>query len=231
MTESVSAEIKQKKATEKRTMEEIQEREAKLLDENRRIQSGENIEDDFETYITLKVKKAQLTFTYSEHKKKMEEIANILVKTRKELDVLDFENPTFTDKYFEKYQNARKTAGLEDVNVSKENFLKYMVEDINLPEIEELYQKSLEEDKAKKTQEESDEVKTEEESIVVKTEEESDLVKTQEESDLVKTEEESDVVKTEEVKTEEESDLVKTEEESDVVKTEEESDLVKTEEE
>jgi DnaJ-class molecular chaperone len=33
-------------------MEEIQEREAKLLDENRRIQSGENIEDDFFPKVT-----------------------------------------------------------------------------------------------------------------------------------------------------------------------------------
>lgn len=139
MTESVSSEIKQKKATEKRAMEEIQEREAALLEENRKIQAGEDIEDVFDTYITLKVKKAQLTYTYTEHQKKMEEIRHILVTTKKNIEDLDATNPEFNERYFEKYRKARLSAGLEDVNKSEENFIKFMVEDVSLPEVDELY--------------------------------------------------------------------------------------------
>lgn len=143
MTESVSAEIKRKKFDEKRTMEEIQQRETELLEESRKIQAGEDVEDQFETYITLKVKKAQLVYTYVEHQKKMEEIRHILVKTRKELEELEALDPTYKDKYFDKYKNAREKAGIKlDDAQMQENFVKFMVEDYELPEIDDLYNKT-----------------------------------------------------------------------------------------
>jgi hypothetical protein len=134
-TESVSADIKNKKDSERKEIEEIKQREEALLSESKRAQ--ENIpEDPYETYITLKVKKAQLSWTYLEHKKKMEEVLHILIKTKKELEDLDQVDPTYKDRYFEKYKKARIDAGLkESAEELKNNFMIYMVEDADIPEL------------------------------------------------------------------------------------------------
>ena len=137
--ESTSAYIKSKKMEDKKEMEEMKNREADLLAESRRAQLGEEVDDPYETYITLKVKKAQLTWTYLEHTKKMEEIKNILVKTRKELEELDSEHPTFSESYFDKYKKAREQAGFQ-MDDMQDNFIKFMVEDVTIPEVEALYE-------------------------------------------------------------------------------------------
>lgn len=144
LTQSVSSDIKEKKLKEKNEIQEIKQREANLLEESRKAQAGEEVESDFDNYITLKVKKAQLSWTYLEHKKKMEEIQHILVKTRKEIEDLDKVDETFKDKYFDKYMEARKKAGLSDSQVqqTEENFVKFMVEDAVIPELDELYEKT-----------------------------------------------------------------------------------------
>jgi len=140
MTETISADVKAKKLEEKREIEEMQNREKALLDESKSIQDGTYKEDPFENYITLKVKKAQLTWTYVEHKNKMKEIENILAKTKKELEDLDLSDPTYKDKYFEKYKQARNIAGINDKPKDlQDNFIKYMVEDLEIPEVNKLY--------------------------------------------------------------------------------------------
>ncbi len=147
MTESMSAEIKEKKRAEKRAMDEIKEKEQELLKESRNNIKGDVEEDPYENYITLKVKKAQLTWTYLEHQKKMEEIKGILVKTRKNIEELDEEHSDFKDKYFEKYMEARRNAGLEGKHAesketSESNFIQFMVEDVDIPEIDALYEET-----------------------------------------------------------------------------------------
>jgi hypothetical protein len=142
MTESISSDVKAKKAQEKKTIEEIKEREQALLAENKKILNGEDTEDDFENYITLKVKKAQLTWTYVEHKKKMEEIQTILAKTKKNIEELEVGDSSFKDKYFDKYKKARTDAGIIDSESDlNDNFMKYMVEDLEIPEVDEVYNK------------------------------------------------------------------------------------------
>jgi hypothetical protein len=139
--DTVSHDVKMKRIEEKKTINEIKEREQKLISDSELAKNDKLIEDPFDVYITLKVKKAQLTWTYNEHQKKIDEIKKILVKTRRDIDKLDLENTCFKDEYFEKYTDARKSAGLKEDY--KESFIKYMVEDIEIPEVDELYEKML----------------------------------------------------------------------------------------
>lgn len=126
LAESVSANIKNKKNEERKIIKEIEEREENLLKESKETEA-----DPLDQYITLKVKKAQITWTYLETKKKLQEMRNIIVKTRAELEKMDKESSEYSEKYFKKYTNARKDAGLDNAK-HQENFMKFLVEDADL---------------------------------------------------------------------------------------------------
>ena len=88
-------------------------------------------DDPYELYTTLKVKKAQITWTYLETKKKLEEMKDIIIKTRNEIEELDKQNDDYKKKYFDKYMQARRESGLYDKQ-NEDNFIKFMVEDADL---------------------------------------------------------------------------------------------------
>ena len=128
MTESISTNIREKKNEEQRIASEIKEKEEQLLEEAKRTEA-----DPYEEYITMKVKKAQLSWTYLEHEKKMKEIKEIIIKTRKVIEELDTEHPDFKDSYYEKYMKARTEAGIKETDEEKEqSFMRYLVEDAEL---------------------------------------------------------------------------------------------------
>ncbi len=136
-TQAVSSNIKNKKAEEQKTVTDIKEREEALLAESK--QDPEDA-DPYDEYITLRVKKAQLSWTYLEHIKKMDEVRGIILETRKRIEELDEANAEFKDKYYDKYVKARKDAGIKDTEEDlNSNFMKYLVEDTNLPGIDETY--------------------------------------------------------------------------------------------
>ena len=127
-TQSISQNIKEKKIDEQKVISEIKERQEKLLEESKR----EEI-DTYEDYITQRVKLAQLSFTYLEHQKKMAEVKDIVIKTRKVVKELDEEFPSYKDTYYEKYMKAREDAGLKESKMDSEaNFIKFLVEDVDL---------------------------------------------------------------------------------------------------
>lgn len=126
--ESISTDLRTKKSDDEQAMKEIKEREKQLLEESKREEA-----DPYDNYITLRVKKAQLSWTYLEHQKKMAEVKEILIKTRKDIEDLDGEFPEFKDSYYEKYVQARKEAGLKESQEQLQtNFMKYLVEDADL---------------------------------------------------------------------------------------------------
>jgi hypothetical protein len=101
-------------------------------------QKEDKTEDPYETYTTLRVKKAQLAWTYLEHYNKMKEIKEIILKTRESINDMENESTEYKQKYFEKYMNARKEAGFKDSKEEFENsFMKFLVEDEILPGIDE----------------------------------------------------------------------------------------------
>ncbi len=137
--ESISENVKQKKNNEYQEINEIKKREAELVEQQTPARNNEEVEvDPYDEYITMKVKKAQLTWTYLEHINKMKEIKDIIINTREILDKHDVDHPDFKDKYFDKYMAARNEAGLNSSEEeNKNNFMKFMVEEVPLPGIDE----------------------------------------------------------------------------------------------
>lgn len=121
---TISDDIKTKRDKDKKEMEEIKEREKQLLEE-----SKQEHEDPFETYTTLQVKKAQLSWTYRETMKKLEQMKANILKAREEVLKYDEEHPEFKEQYLEKYKNARKEAGLPE---NDDSFMKYLGQDIDI---------------------------------------------------------------------------------------------------
>jgi hypothetical protein len=121
--------IKRQRKKDEREMKEIADREKALKDDVKKKPG----DDPYEEYITARVKQAQLIWTYKEHQKKMAEIKELIIKTRKQVKEFDEEHPDYAGNYFEKYRAARIEAGLEETNEeSEQNFMKYMVEDVEL---------------------------------------------------------------------------------------------------
>ena len=140
-TKAVSDNIKEVKDKEQKTIREMKEREEMMLAESEKARNDDGVSspdvDPYEEYITLSVKKAQLSWTFLEHLKKLTEVREIIVRTRQKLSNLDKENPEFKEKYFEKYMDARKKSGLdENIRDVQDNFMKYMVEDVLIPTID-----------------------------------------------------------------------------------------------
>lgn len=140
-TKTVSSHIKQQKDEEQKEVREMKEREEKLLAESKKAREDDGVGDvevdPYENYITLSVKKAQLSWTFLEHLKKLKEVRDIIVKTREEIAELDTEHPDFREKYFEKYMKARQDAGLDmKVRQEQDNFIMYMVEEAMIPTID-----------------------------------------------------------------------------------------------
>ena len=131
---ATSTSIRKKRDDEIAQIKEIERREQELKDDV--AMEPEDV-DPLDRYITLKVKTAQLTWTYLEHLKKMAEVREVLIKAREQTKEMDEKSPEYNKAYFDKYQKAREVSGLETNTDSSENFIRYMVEDVDLPGIDE----------------------------------------------------------------------------------------------
>ena len=127
MKESISDNIKKKKKEEMKTMDEIKDREKELIED-----TSKEEQDPADLYTTLRVKKAQLSWTYLETMKKVDEMKNSIIKARKEIEDMDEKDTSYKEVYLNKYLEARKKTGLDVTNM-KDSFMKYMVEDAELP--------------------------------------------------------------------------------------------------
>lgn len=143
MSNAMSDDIRKKREKEQKDIEEIKNREKELLED---VKKTEENRDDH--YTTLRVKKAQLTWTYAETEKKMKQMAGVIARTRYELEELDRKHPELKDLYFNKYMDARRQAGLSTDKIDTgNNFIKYMVEDLHLPAVDDEYNRLYGEEK------------------------------------------------------------------------------------
>jgi len=125
---AMSNAVKDKKEIEQQQIKEIKEREKQLIEESKK----EDV-DPYDEYITQRVKKSQLMFTYLEHQKKMAEIKDIIIKTRKIIAEMDVTYPEYQHSFYDKYMKAREEAGIkESKEEAADNFIKYLVEDADL---------------------------------------------------------------------------------------------------
>ena len=136
-TEAISNDVRKKREKEQREIKEIQERERELLED-----VSKEEEDIDDRYTTLRVKKAQLTWTYLETTKKIKQMTGLIAKVRHEIEVLDETNPELKEKYMDKYLEARRKVGLPTDRASRDKtFMKYLVEDIEIPEVDAEYER------------------------------------------------------------------------------------------
>lgn len=127
-TETISEDVKAKRDKEKEDISAIKQREKALLE-----QTKENFQvDPYEEYTVLRVKKAQLIWTYDKTFKQLEEMKKNIIATREKIKEHEQTNPNFAKDYFDRYMQARRDAGIPDDQNTEENFIKYMVEDIDL---------------------------------------------------------------------------------------------------
>lgn len=122
--ETISKDIADKRTKDKKVVEEIKEREKKLIEESK----DEN-RNPVDEYTTLQVKKAQLSWTYVETMKKVEQMKESVLKARREIHTFDSEHPEYKQEYLARYVKARQDAGLPDTD---DSFMKYMGEDIDI---------------------------------------------------------------------------------------------------
>lgn len=127
-TETISEDVKAKRDKEKEDIAAIKQREKDLLEQNKESYKA----DPYEEYTVLRVKKAQLVWTYEKTRKQLEEMKKSIISTRDKISEYEAENPSFSKNYFDRYMQARRDAGIPDEQNTEENFVKYMVEDIEL---------------------------------------------------------------------------------------------------
>lgn len=132
--------VKKKREQEQREMQEIQDREKELLEDVKKE------EDQSDRYITLMIKRSQLTWTYIETKKKLEQMVDLIARARHELKELDAKDPTLRGNYYERYLQARQQANLptDKTNIDQ-SFMRYLVEDAVLPEVDSVYKQLYQE--------------------------------------------------------------------------------------
>ena len=107
-------------------MQDMKQREKNLLED---VKKTEEQVDPEERYTVLRTKRAQLVWTYLQSLKKIEEMKTLIINTRKAVVDMDLEYPEFKDTFYQKYDQARRDAG---VPLEDESFIKFMVEDADL---------------------------------------------------------------------------------------------------
>jgi hypothetical protein len=118
--ESIDKDVQDKRAEERKAMREIQERE-KIL----RQDVSQEI-DPYDRYTELQVKRAQMSWTYVETIKKLDEYKRIIMKSREDISAMDAENIDYRAQYVDKYMKAREETGLK---ADDNSFLSYLTED------------------------------------------------------------------------------------------------------
>ena len=124
----ISEDVRAKREQERKDMDDIKDRERKLMSESK----PDYVPDHYEQYTVLRVKKAQLVWGYSQTMKQLEDMKKIIIKTRDDIRRMDEENVDFSAQYFDRFTKARREAGIPEGHNTEENFVKYMVEDIDL---------------------------------------------------------------------------------------------------
>lgn len=140
MKEAFAEDVKKKREKEQREIEEIKEREKLLLEDVKKAE-----EDPSDHYTTLMVKRAQLSWTYLETEKKMNQMVDLIARARREIAEIDEKDPTLRETYYNKYMDARKAANLPtDRESADQSFMKFLVEDAVIPAVDVAYKKLYE---------------------------------------------------------------------------------------
>ena len=140
--QNISQDVRKKMEEEQKEVEEMKERERKLLEESRNNQEGKEVQAPIDVYITTHVKRANLTWTYFRLQKQLEELRPKIRRSYNELMLMELKDASLYRTYYQRYLEARQKAHvpLDDPN-KDDNWMRYMCEDgvfdFDIPEIEE----------------------------------------------------------------------------------------------
>lgn len=139
---AISKSIKDQNKKDKKIVDEIQERQRVLKEDVKRTKKSDYEDDEDEEfliddYITLKVKKAQLHWTYMQHIEKILDLRKLILNVNVEVEQKDSENPEMKAQFYAKYMKAREQSGFTSLTEEemKNSFMQYLVEDAYLPGI------------------------------------------------------------------------------------------------
>lgn len=136
LTESVSNDVKQKREKEQKEIEEIKEKEKLLLEDVKKLE--EDNHDD--RYKTLRVKNAQLVWTFIETEKKLDTMKTLLAKARKEIEEMDEKYPEAKDTLYQSIIDARRQAGISQTRAEEDtSYMRYLGMDVSIPAVDEEY--------------------------------------------------------------------------------------------
>jgi len=134
--DAIGEDVKKKRQDEQREIQEIKDREKNLLEDVK--QRPEDNPDDH--YTTLRVKMAQLKWTYIETEKKLKQMSGLIAMARRDIEEMDSKDPSYKEKYYNKYMEARKQSGLTATKVETDtSFMKFLLEDVTIPAVDEEY--------------------------------------------------------------------------------------------
>lgn len=127
ITQTISADVKEKRAQERAEIEDIKEREKRLLEETKE----DFHESPLEIYTMLLVKRAQLIWTCKNMMERLDEAKTALNTVRRELKSMDDTTMDYYDESKRRYMEARDAVGIP--NDDKENgWIQYLVQDIDI---------------------------------------------------------------------------------------------------
>lgn len=115
------AKYKEQREKEQKDMEEIQERQKKLLSDNKELK--QESKDDLDYYIMLRVKYANLKLSKEDLLGKLKNVEDLLEKSKTEIKDMNDKFPEYQTQYMTKYKNACETSG---INVEQNPLIKYM---------------------------------------------------------------------------------------------------------
>jgi hypothetical protein len=121
----LSEELSHEQTKQERELEEMKKREKEILAQNNKPTEEKKVDPE-ERYITNRVKKAQLTWTYINTMKKLKDMEANIIHAREEISKLDESNPELKESYLDRYNAALKSVNLSQ---EKDSFVMYLEND------------------------------------------------------------------------------------------------------
>lgn len=127
ITQTISADVKEKREKERAEIADIKEREKRLLEQSK----DDYEESPYEKYTTLLVKRAQLIWTYKNMIDRLNEVKNALVNVRADLRSMDDDTMDYYNESKRRYMEARDAVGIPADN-AENGWIQYLVQDIDI---------------------------------------------------------------------------------------------------
>jgi hypothetical protein len=131
--ESVSTEIKNQKKADKQEMKDMKQREKELLKESKENEQADEIKtmEPIEEYTQLRVKRANLMWTYVETQKKMEQMKKSVLDAMEQIESFDRTDPELRNQYYDTYIEARRLTPDMPVPHDDNSFMRYLGDDLD----------------------------------------------------------------------------------------------------